>query len=134
MLTLNYRDAKPIYLQIKDGLKKLIVSGALEAEEQMPSVRELAGMLAINANTIQRAYRELEAEGFLYSIAGKGTFVSDEAKEKQGRANELLAAFDETVGELLYMGIAGQALAGRIEALEKRRRENDTSGAFDKDI
>lgn len=62
MLTLNYRDTKPIYIQIKSGLKKLMITGAIAADEKLPSVRELAGTLAINPNTIQRAYRELEAE------------------------------------------------------------------------
>ena len=65
MLTLNYRDTKPIYIQIKSGLKKLMITGAIAADEKLPSVRELAGTLAINPNTIQRAYRELEAEGYL---------------------------------------------------------------------
>ena len=57
MLTLNYRDTKPIYIQIKSGLKKLMITGAIAADEKLPSVRELAGTLAINPNTIQRAYR-----------------------------------------------------------------------------
>ena len=65
MLTLNYRDTKPIYIQIKSGLKKLMITGAIATDEKLPSVRELAGTLAINPNTIQRAYRELEAEGYL---------------------------------------------------------------------
>ncbi len=62
MLTLNYQDTKPVYIQIKSGLKKLMITGAIAADEKLPSVRELAGTLAINPNTIQRAYRELEAE------------------------------------------------------------------------
>ena len=65
MLTLNYRDTKPIYIQIKSGLKKLMITGAIAADEKLPSVRELAGTLAINPNTRHRAYRELEAEGYL---------------------------------------------------------------------
>ena len=68
MISLNYRDSRPIYEQIKDGLKKLMVSGALAADEKLPSVRALATQLSINPNTIQRAYNELESEGYIYSM------------------------------------------------------------------
>ena len=63
MITLNYRDARPIYEQVRDGLRRLIVSGAIADGEKLPSVRALASQLAINPNTIQRAYSELESEG-----------------------------------------------------------------------
>lgn len=76
MIQLNYRDAKPIYEQIKDGMRHLVISNALTADEKLPSVRELAATLAINPNTIQRAYRDLEKEGYVYTISGKGTFVA----------------------------------------------------------
>ena len=76
MLTLNYRDSRPIYEQIKDGLRRMIVTGAMAQDEKLPSVRALATQLSINPNTIQRAYNELEAEGYIYSVAGKGSFSS----------------------------------------------------------
>ena len=76
MITLNYRDARPIYEQVCDGLRRLIVSGAIADGERLPSVRALASQLAINPNTIQRAYRELESEGYILSVAGKGSFVA----------------------------------------------------------
>ena len=72
MISLNYRDSRPIYEQIEDGLRKLIVTGALGADEKLPSVRALAAQLAINPNTIQRAYAELEREGFIYTVKGRG--------------------------------------------------------------
>ena len=65
MLTLNYRDSRPIYEQIKDGLRRMIVTGAMAQDEKL-SVRALATQLSINPNTIQRAYNELETEGFIY--------------------------------------------------------------------
>ncbi len=77
MISLNYRDGRPIYEQIKDGLRQLIVTGALREGEKLPSVRTLASSLAINPNTIQRAYTELESEGYIYSIAGKGSFAAN---------------------------------------------------------
>ena len=65
MIQLNYRDSKPIYEQIKDGMRRLIVSNSFSADEKIPSVREMASSLAINPNTIQKAYRDLEGEGYL---------------------------------------------------------------------
>lgn len=126
MLTLNYRDAKPIYIQIKEGLKRLMISGALESDEKLPSVRELAGSLAINPNTIQRAYRELEAEGYLYSMPGKGTFVSPDIHMDIGSIEELYRKFDETVEELLYLNVSGDDLRERLKKLEMRRERYDT--------
>lgn len=120
-MTLNYRDAKPIYIQIKDGLKRLMISGALGSDEKLPSVRELAGTLAINPNTIQRAYRELEAEGYLYSRAGKGTFVSPDVEMDEDGKEILWTQFDETVEELLYLSVSREELVRRLDELEKRR-------------
>lgn len=72
MLNLDYRDARPIYEQVKEGLRRLMVSGAIREGEKLPSVRSMASSLAINPNTIQRAYEALEAEGYLYSVPGQG--------------------------------------------------------------
>lgn len=117
MVQLNYRDAKPIYEQIKEGLRKLIVTGAISAGEKLPSVRELASQLAINPNTIQRAYRELENEGYIYTFAGKGTFVAEHGKVGNAREKELLVQFDEVVTELLYLEISKEVLKERIDTV-----------------
>ena len=85
MVQLDYRDARPIYEQIKQGLRRLLVSHAISADEKLPSVRELAARLTINPNTIQRAYRDLEAEGYLYSIPGKGTFAAGQGAASNQR-------------------------------------------------
>lgn len=119
MIALNYRDSKPIYEQIKDGFRKLILSGLLPTGEKLPSVRELAAQLAINPNTIQRAYRELEAEGFIYSIAGKGSFAAELGAVADGRREELLTAFDEVVTELLQLGVDERTLNARISQHSK---------------
>ena len=104
MISINYRDPRPIYEQIMDSLRKLIVSGAMAPEEKMPSVRELAQNLAINPNTIQRAYHELELRGYIYSVPGKGSFVAASELDA-GRRAELLAKLGETVRELRYLGV-----------------------------
>ena len=115
MVQLNYRDSKPIYEQIKDGLRKLVVSGALSTGEKLPSVRDLAAQLAINPNTIGRAYRELENEGYIYTLVGKGTFVAESRNIDHTRENELMQSFDELVKELLYLEISKEKLKEQID-------------------
>ena len=118
MLQLNYRDAKPIYEQIKDGIRRLLLSNAIKADEKLPSVRELASSLAINPNTIQRAYRELEAEGYFYTKQGKGTFASATAMVCQMRKQELLVEFDDVVSELFILDASVEELGNRMENLK----------------
>ena len=89
MIRLDYRDARPIYEQVRDGLRSMMVTGVLAAGDKLPSVRSLATELAINPNTIQRAYNELEAEGYIYSVAGKGSFVSGTADADAARRETL---------------------------------------------
>ena len=90
MIRLNYRDARPIYEQVKDGLRHLVVTGALQAGDRLPSVRALASTLAINPNTIQRAYEALEREGYLYTVAGKGSFAARQGDVNAERRERLL--------------------------------------------
>ena len=110
MISLNYRDSRPIYEQIKDGLRKLIVTGAIKADDKLPSVRALATQLAINPNTIQRAYNELEGEGYIYSVPGKGSFASGNTGAEEARRAELLAKIRELLAELGYLGVRQQEL------------------------
>lgn len=105
MLTLNYRDSRPIYEQIKDGLRRMIVTGAMTQDEKLPSVRALATQLSINPNTIQRAYNELEMEGYIYSVAGRGSFVSGTADADAARRESLKNDLRTLLGELRYLGV-----------------------------
>ncbi len=118
MLNLDYRDARPIYEQVRDGLRRLMVTGAIQEGEKLPSVRSLASRLAINPNTIQRAYESLEAEGYLYSVPGKGSFAAPHAGVDQGRKEELLGRFDAVAAELLFLGVGGETLVERVHRLE----------------
>lgn len=126
MIQLNYRDAKPIYEQVKEGVRKLIVTNSFKTNEKLPSVRELASSLAINPNTIQKAYRDLESEGYLYSVSGKGVFVSERKKIQDTRQTALLCDFDEVVKELFYLSVEKKELLKRIEYLEKGGDGSDT--------
>ncbi len=115
MVTINYRDSRPIYEQVKDSVRRLIVSGVWVEGQKLPSVRELATELVINPNTIQRAYRELEAEHYIYSVGGKGSFVGDIAATNSVRTKELLEKFDEIVTELSFLGVDKAKLCERLE-------------------
>ena len=118
MITLNYRESRPIYEQIKDGLKKLMVTGALGPEEKLPSVRSLATQLSINPNTIQRAYNELENEGYIYSVPGKGSFAAGDVAADEGRKRELKAKVRELVAELRYLGVSEEELLALLREEE----------------
>lgn len=124
MININFRDSRPIYEQVKTTLRKLIVSGAMSPDEKLPSVRELASQLVINPNTIQRAYRELEQEGYIISIPGKGSYANLSAQVDEGRKKELLTAMDEIVAELLYLGVTSDELDRRIREKEAARHED----------
>ena len=124
MININFRDSRPIYEQVKTALRKLIVSGAMSPDEKLPSVRELASQLVINPNTIQRAYRELEQEGYIISIPGKGSYANLSAQVDEGRKKELLTATDEIVAELLYLGVTPDELDRRIREKEAARHED----------
>ena len=115
MISLNYRDSRPIYEQIRDGLRKLIVTGALGADEKLPSVRALAAQLAINPNTIQRAYNELEGEGYIYSVPGKGSFAAANAASDSARRAELMTQVRELLSELRYLGVSQQELLALVK-------------------
>ena len=114
MLNLDYRDARPIYEQVRDNLRRLMVSGAIQEGEKLPSVRSLASNLAINPNTIQRAYESLEAEGYVYSIPGKGSFAAPRTGVDEERRDRPLGQFDSLTAELLYLGVTRDRLIARI--------------------
>lgn len=117
MVQLDLLDAKPIYEQVKDCIRHLVISGALVSDEKLPSVREMAAKLAINPNTIAKAYRELEEEGYIYSKSGKGTFVSPNKEVQEQRTKDLLKEFDAVVEKLIYLSIPPQELVARVKGM-----------------
>jgi len=107
MIQLDRGDHRPIYEQIKEKIKELIISGALKENDKMPSVRELASTLTINPNTIQKAYRDLESEGYIYSLRAKGSFVSPKKDVvKRSDTEEILVEFEGLVTKMKFLGIA----------------------------
>ena len=119
MLNLDYRDARPIYEQVRDGLRRLMVTGAIQEGEKLPSVRAMASTLAINPNTIQRAYEALEAEGYVCSVPGKGSFAAPHTGVDNHRAEALMGKFDTLTAELLYLGVSGDTLVARVRVQER---------------
>ena len=125
MINLNPKDSRPIYEQICEKMRDLIIGGYLNENEKIPSVRELASSLAINPNTIQKAYKTLEAEGYIYSKAAKGYFVGITEQSEQ-RLPMLLKQLEECVGELNFLGYEKDELLKLIdEKYEKGSAKND---------
>lgn len=119
MIRLNYRDARPIYEQVRDGLRRLMVSGAIGDGDKLPSVRGLAATLSINPTTIQKAYDALEQEGYLRSEAGRGCFAVVSEGQADRRRAELLETFDAAAAELLLLGVTREELAARLKEAGK---------------
>ncbi len=115
MIHLDYRDARPIYAQIVDGLRSQILAGVLPAGERLPSVRELAGELTINPNTIQRAYRELENAGLIATVPGKGCFVCPRQAQTHIRQQTLLQTLENTAKELLSLGMTREQIIAHLQ-------------------
>ena len=114
MISINYRDTRPLYEQVKDSIRRMVVSGAVLPDERLPSVRELAAGGSVNPNTVQRAYRDLEAEGYIYSVPGKGSFAGERKAVDLSRRETLLKQFDDTVQELAFLGVGAEELKERI--------------------
>ena len=116
----NRESKEPIYAQIVDGFREQITGGVLRPGEKLPSVRDLAAQLAINPNTIQRAYRRLEAEGWIATVPGKGCFVCGDGEIREREKKRLLLSFDEAAAALLTMGASHGELVARIEKGDHR--------------
>ena len=124
MISLDYRDSRSIYEQIVMGFRELIVNGVLKTDEQLPSVRELSIDLTVNPNTVQKAYKQLEAEGYIYSIKGKGSFVSDATDVKTNhKTDELYETLRKTVSELMFLGEKCDDIADIVSGIYSKKEE-----------
>ncbi len=115
MIQINYHDSRPIYEKVKDSLRQLILSGALPEGDRLPSVRELAVSLTINPNTIQRAYRELEQEGYIVSVPGKGSFVAHGGGARAARMAELREKLSALAAEFEAVGVSRAEMADMLK-------------------
>ena len=112
MIALDYRDRRPLYEQIIERFQDLMYQEVLKENEKLPSVRSLAMELSINPNTIQRAYTELERQGFIYTVKGRGNFVAYDEKLLSVRKEQLFAKLRELVKEAGEIGVEAGELAG----------------------
>ena len=115
-ITVDTRDRKPIWEQLTDNVKSLVLRGGLLPGEQLPGVRSLASELAINPNTIQKAYAELERQGIIYSVQGRGSFVSEGIESiRKNEHDSLLAELTKTLSSLKNAGISKKDICAITE-------------------
>lgn len=130
MFQLDLKSRKSIYEQIVDNLKELIITGMLKSEDKIPSVRELSKTLTVNPNTIQKAYRELEYQGFIYTVSGLGTFVAAPAElpVDEKRIVEVKEHLREYIMELFYIGCSLDRIRMILDELLKERSDWNDKG------
>lgn len=116
---LNYNSGQPMYEQIKEHIKQDVFDGKLKHDDILPSVRQLAKDLNVSMITTKRAYMELEYEGFIYTISGKGTFINakDFSKVITDRNEKLLSAFEAEIEKLKNAGIEKEMAISIIEKI-----------------
>ena len=126
MIQINYQDKRPIYEQVVERFRQLIVKGVLKQDEKIPSVRSLAIDLSINPNTIQKAYQELERLGFIYTVKGRGNFVSKTERWMDDESKELLTQLKSCVRELASLGMSVEAIEETVRGEVQNNKKTDT--------
>ena len=118
MITIDYKDRRPLYQQIMDKIEELAVMGLIKADEQLPSVRSLAADLAINPNTIQRAYAELEKKGITYSVPGRGSFLAKSQNAiVKDRTHEVKEQLSDVIAQCRQLGITREEFSNMAAEL-----------------
>lgn len=125
MIILDYKDRRPIYEQVVERISELILKGVLEPDEKLPSVRSLAMELSINPNTIQRAYAELERRGFLYSVKGRGNFVSYSEELLEQKQIEILRELRESVEKARLNRIEKEDIYSMVDQVYEGGKTSD---------
>lgn len=117
MIVIDYRDKRPIYEQIEEKLSRLVVQGVLEENSKLPSVRTLAMELSINPNTIQRAFTQLEEKGYIYTVKGKGNYVSPKEDWIEARKVMILEEMKKVVNMAKAVGIEKEEFIERVDEI-----------------
>ena len=119
MFQIDLKSRESIYEQVVENVKRLVFTGILKTDDKLPSVRELSKTLTVNPNTVQKAYRELERQGFIYTVTGRGCFVADgqEQTVDKERAAGLFADMKRLIEELLYMGVKRERIREEVERM-----------------
>jgi GntR family transcriptional regulator len=131
LLQINYKSGKPVYLQVVDQIKAAAASGAMQAGESLPSIRPLAEDLRVNRNTIAKAYTELESQGVIETIPGKGCFLkpNNSPLKKEVRRKLLIDEIDQVVVQAHHLQVPREEFVAlvreRLDAIEKKKRANE---------
>jgi GntR family transcriptional regulator len=131
LITIDAADTRPIYVQIMDEIKRAVVLGTVKPDDALPSVRQLAGDLRVNPNTVQQAYRELERDGLVYVRRGQGTFVAEEGVVQTDREREKLAGMvaERALREAYRNGLSADELVAAIRSTARVDGSSDAEGA-----
>lgn len=114
MIPIDLMDSRPIYEQVTERFKMLILRGVIKADEKIPSVRNLAVDLSINPNTIQRAYAELEKQGYIYTVKGKENFAVDAAKLLPVYREEIMIRLKEICQQAAEIGMTQEEIISQM--------------------
>lgn len=131
LLQINYKSGKPVYLQVVDQIKAAAASGAMQAGEPLPSIRPLAEDLRVNRNTIAKAYTELESQGVIETIPGKGCFLkpNNSPLKKEVRRKLLIDEIDQVVVQAHHLQVPRDEfltiVRERLDVIEKKKRANE---------
>ena len=121
MFNLDLTSKKSIYEQVVDGFKAMIISGELKLNDKLPSVRDLSAQLTVNPNTVAKAFKSLETQGWIYTVSGRGSFVSEVKQAPDfAKATKLYEALDSNVRELLFMGITEEEIVNKLLEMIKK--------------
>ncbi len=124
MINLDYKDKRTLHEQIEDGIKELIINGIMLPDEKLPSVRELSVSLTVNPNTVQKAYKELETDGFIYSVQGKGNFVSPvQSVKDEKKIGELYDSVTLAIKSLMYLGENKDGIINLVNNIYSQKEE-----------
>lgn len=124
MINLDYKSGKSIHEQIYDNIKALIVNGALKEDDKLPSVREMSISLTVNPNTVQKAYKELENDGYIYSVKAKGNFVAKIEKADREKTERLLQDLRRTLSELKFSGVEEDEIISTVKEIYKEEKHD----------
>lgn len=124
MINLDYKDKRPLHQQIEDGIKGLVINGIMLSDEQLPSVRELSVSLTVNPNTVQKAYKQLESDGFIYSVPGKGSYISPVSTLKDDKKiDEIYEELAHSVKSLMFMGEGKDGILNLVNNIYLEKEE-----------
>lgn len=127
MFKIDLKNRKPIYEQVIESFKKLIIGGVLSENSRVPSIRDMAKELNVNPNTVQKAYRELEAGGYFYTVLGQGSFIA--APPEAAASAEIAALYEKLFGIVSELIFRGESMEEIHERIQKVRGNSESQTA-----